>query len=109
MFRLQLEPLETREVPASLALGGATETSDGADYSAIAFVGGWGSSMYQYAHNEPVAASVPTDQFALNFTKITIETRAPATTDDVVVDGRIITAQNYDSAPTADFHLVRVK
>jgi putative intracellular protease/amidase len=26
---------------------------DPADYSAIAFVGGWGSSMYQYAFNDP--------------------------------------------------------
>lgn len=28
------------------------------DYSAIAFVGGWGSSMYQYAHNDPASGGV---------------------------------------------------
>lgn len=70
MFRLQLEPLETREVPAILALGGTTESRDGGDYSAIAFVGGWGSSMYQYAHTDPSSALAPSEQLALNFAKV---------------------------------------
>jgi putative intracellular protease/amidase len=31
----------------------ALATADAADYSAVVFVGGWGSSMYQYAFNDP--------------------------------------------------------
>ena len=31
----------------------ALANADPANYSAIAFVGGWGSSMYQYAFNDP--------------------------------------------------------
>lgn len=89
MFRLQLEPLETREVPAALTLTSATESRDGADYSAIAFVGGWGSSMYQYAHSDPIAASVPTDQFSINFAKIEFDRSAPPPASDylLVLDG----------------------
>jgi hypothetical protein len=37
--------------------GDSAEGSAGAGYSAIAFVGGWGSSMYQYAFNDPAAAA----------------------------------------------------
>ena len=36
-------------VVPDLALAGASSK----DYSAIVFVGGWGSSMYQYAYNDP--------------------------------------------------------
>jgi putative intracellular protease/amidase len=36
-------------VVPDVALSGA----DASDYSAIVFVGGWGSSMYQYAYNDP--------------------------------------------------------
>lgn len=35
------------------------------DYSAIAFVGGWGSSMYQYAYNDPNLDGV-TDNYYFN-------------------------------------------
>ncbi|MCI0682151.1 MAG: hypothetical protein L0Y71_08610 [Gemmataceae bacterium] len=35
------------------------------DYSAIVFVGGWGSSMYQYAYNDPNLDGV-TDNFYVN-------------------------------------------
>ncbi len=38
---------------------------DASDYSAIAFVGGWGSSMYQYAYNDPNGDGV-TDNFYWN-------------------------------------------
>lgn len=31
----------------------AIADADASDYSAIVFVGGWGSSMYQYAYNDP--------------------------------------------------------
>lgn len=31
----------------------ALRTADAGNYSAIVFVGGWGSSMYQYAYNDP--------------------------------------------------------
>jgi hypothetical protein len=37
--RLGVESLEVREVPA------------------VVFVGGWGASSYQYAHNDPAAAA----------------------------------------------------
>jgi hypothetical protein len=135
--RLGLESLELREVPA------------------IVFVGGWGSSMYQYAYEgaSSRADGVPTDQFALNFTKIEFnqspaapasdylltldgvkgESRAagdprdqihvesfswgcssPAsstasTPDDVVVDGQIITGENYDSDGIATHGYIRIK
>lgn len=36
----------------------ALEDVNAADYSAIVFVGGWGSSMYQYAYNDPNADGV---------------------------------------------------
>jgi putative intracellular protease/amidase len=38
---------------------------DAADYSAIVFVGGWGSSMYQYAHSDPNADGI-VDNFYAN-------------------------------------------
>ncbi|WP_439621988.1 cadherin domain-containing protein [Gemmata sp.] len=38
---------------------------DAGDYSAIAFVGGWGASMYQYAYNDPNGDGV-TDNFYSN-------------------------------------------
>jgi putative intracellular protease/amidase len=38
---------------------------DAADYSAIAFVGGWGSSMYQYAYSDPNADGI-TDNYYVN-------------------------------------------
>ncbi len=65
---LQLEPLEAREVPA-----------------AVGFVGGWGSSMYQYAASEPAAAGIPTDQFALNFAKIEFDRSAPPPASDYLL------------------------
>jgi len=63
------------------------------DYSAIVFVGGWGSSMYQYAFNDPVSASQMPQR----------------TQDDVFVDGRIITGENYDSTDIASHGYIRVK
>jgi len=38
---------------------------DASDYSAIAFVGGWGASMYQYAYNDPNGDGV-TDNYYSN-------------------------------------------
>lgn len=49
------------------------------DYSAIAFVGGWGSSMYQYAYNDPDLDGT-VDNFYSN---------APYNGDDNLGDGRI--------------------
>lgn len=45
----QIEAGVTGLVTPDIALGDVNP----ADYSAIAFVGGWGSSMYQYAYNDP--------------------------------------------------------
>ncbi len=146
--RLQLEGLESREVPA------------------IVFVGGWGSSMYQYAFQGTDSAdSVPADQFAMNYAKVvynqpgaplpasdylleldgikgesrvgdshielenvqitsyqlgahagvplvlgaSADDRSAGTRDDVVVDGRIITAENFDGSTTAIGGYIRVK
>ena len=49
------------------------------DYSAIAFVGGWGSSMYQYAYNDPSGDGV-TDNFYLD---------GPYNGDDDLNDGKV--------------------
>jgi putative intracellular protease/amidase len=49
------------EVTPDLALASV----NAADYSAIVFVGGWGSSMYQYAYNDPNLDGV-TDNFYAN-------------------------------------------
>lgn len=75
-----------------LSLTKAT-TDRASDYSAIAFVGGWGSSMYQYAYNDPTydAAS------------------GRHTTDDVFIDGRIITGENFDSAANEMHGYVKIK
>lgn len=69
--QLSLESLEAREVPA------------------IVFVGGWGASSYQYAHNDPNTAgdAVPTDQFSLNYAKATFDTRDAADYSAVVFVG----------------------
>jgi hypothetical protein len=61
------------------------------DYSAIVFVGGWGASSYQYAFNDPLAPGRHSVQ------------------DDVIVDGRIITGENYDSADIASHGYIRIK
>ncbi|HYH63118.1 MAG TPA: DJ-1/PfpI family protein [Urbifossiella sp.] len=47
-------------VVPDIALGNV----DAADYSAIAFVGGWGASMYQYAYNDPNLDGVPDNFYA---------------------------------------------
>ncbi|QDU19216.1 DJ-1/PfpI family protein [Urbifossiella limnaea] len=39
--------------PGTVVPDVALGTVDAADYSAIAFVGGWGASMYQYAYSDP--------------------------------------------------------
>lgn len=49
------------QVVPDIALGLANAD----DYSAIVFVGGWGSSMYQYAYNDPNADGV-TDNYYVN-------------------------------------------
>jgi len=80
-----VSPLEQRS---------AIRTSgDASDYSAIVFVGGWGSSMYQYAYNDPMVSSHQPQR----------------TQDDVVVDGRIITGENYDSSEIANSGYIRIK
>lgn len=66
---------------------------DAHDYSAVVFVGGWGSSMYQYAYNDPMVSSHQPHRVH----------------DDVVVDGRIITGENYDSAEIASHGYIRIK
>lgn len=80
------------------------------EYSAPAFVGGWGSSMYQYATVDPnlvrdVASALvaldprDVDAAVVDLTAIVYGNRGGTTVqDDVIVDGRIITAENYDSA-----------
>lgn len=70
------------------------------DYSAIAFVGGWGSSMYQYAHTDPAAGGVNVlmGDGSVRFLKDSINRAA----DDVIVDGRIITGENWNAAPDSD-------
>jgi hypothetical protein len=111
--KLGLETLEAREVPA------------------IVFVGGWGSSSYQYASDGAATAVKPGESFTRNFEEIKLDSAAQAGTavalaadpgasaapgqcpttppspppppppshpDDVVVDGRIITAENYEIA-----------
>lgn len=69
--RLGLESLEAREVPA------------------IVFVGGWGASSYQYATDGTHASgdAVPTDQFSLNFAKVTFDTRDAADYSAIVFVG----------------------
>jgi putative intracellular protease/amidase len=56
----------------------------------IVFVGGWGSSKYQYAYNDP-------------------NTAGSTVADDVIVDGRIITGENYDSAQIATHGYIKIK
>ncbi|QEL19601.1 hypothetical protein [Limnoglobus roseus] len=73
--RLGIDSLEAREVPA------------------IVFVGGWGASAYQYATSDPAPAALP------SVTDLVLDRFNPhAAHDDVVVDGKIITGQNFDSA-----------
>lgn len=80
-----VSPLQ--QSPASLSAGTTR------DYSAIVFVGGWGASSYQYAFNDPSLASHQPQRAQ----------------DDVVVDGRIITAENYDAAEIASHGYIRIK
>ncbi len=71
------------------------------DYSAIVFVGGWGASSYQYAFNDPAPAggvNVLMVDGSVRFIQETIDRSA----DDVVVDGRIITGENWDTARAGD-------
>lgn len=108
--RLGLEPLDAREVPAVL-VGSADDPSaaeplpvlmvianrdfyyresagDAADYGAVVFVGGWGASSYQYAFSGTCANAAYSGS-----------ADAPATAaDDVWVDGKVITGQNFNSA-----------
>jgi hypothetical protein len=102
--RLAVESLETRNLMAAAPLPVlmvlpnrdffAHESGDkqlvaevAKNYSAIAFVGGWGASSYQYAFSgaDSSAVSGPT-----------------TVADDVVVDGPIITAENCDAACAVD-------
>lgn len=72
---------------------GLRSSAEARDYSAIVFVGGWGSSMYQYAYNDS-----------------TVSSSAPQRVqDDIVVDGRIITGENYDSADIASHGYIKIK
>ena len=54
-------PVNNGTITPDVALANANP----ADYSAIAFVGGWGSSMYQYAYNDPDGNGV-TDNYYSN-------------------------------------------
>lgn len=74
-------------------LSPTTSPDRASDYSAIAFVGGWGSSMYQYASNDSISVS---------------QQPGPVQ-DDVIVDGRIITGENYDSAALASSGYIKIK
>lgn len=51
--------------PGTVVPDVALANVDAADYSAIAFVGGWGASMYQYAYNDPNGDGT-TDNFYSN-------------------------------------------
>lgn len=53
-------PGTTGAVTPDVALG----TADASDYSAIVFVGGWGSSVYQYAYNDPNLDGVKDNYYA---------------------------------------------
>ena len=44
------------------------------------------------------ADTIPVDQISFNFEQIRIDPLETAATDDVILDGNIITAENYDSA-----------
>ncbi len=99
-FKPTLENLESRQmmdaagmhaICENLAVAPMARTCEIAvvteDASAIAFVGGWGASSYQYAFEG---------------------TSSHTAHDDVIVDGRIITGENYDSrdaVPTDQFSL----
>jgi putative intracellular protease/amidase len=81
-----VSPLQQQRTDAAFqTLRGTDPTQPG-----IVFVGGWGSSMYQYAHSDPAAGR-------------------STVADDVIVDGRIITAENYDSAQIATHGYIRIK
>lgn len=151
--RLGLESLETREVPAVVFVGGwgasmyqyahNDPAADAGDDSAIAFVGGWGSSAEPSAagslgievHVVRTADPLPVllviaDQrdFDHSSNGGVGDSRSPAlrkggwvmdvtlpssadgrVTDDVVVDGRIITGENYDSVSVAASGYIRIK
>ncbi len=99
--QLCVDSLENREVPT------------------VVFVGGWGASSYQYAnettYDRPAATSpiqsqtdltaeTETQKLTITFSDVLISSyqssgsAGGAAADDVIVDGRIITAENYDSA-----------
>lgn len=50
--------------PGTVVPDVALGSVDAADYSAIAFVGGWGSSMYQYAYSDPNGDGVPDNYYS---------------------------------------------
>lgn len=70
--------------------GYGTQAPDASDYSAIAFVGGRGSSSG--------GVQVVLADGSVRFLKETVGRVA----DDVIVDGRIITGENWDSARAGD-------
>lgn len=57
----------------------ALADANASDYSAIVFVGGWGSSMYQYAFNDPNADGTTDNYYA----------HGPYNGDDNLLDGQI--------------------
>lgn len=71
-------------------IGYGTHAPAASDYSAIAFVGGWGASSS--------GVQVALADGSVRFLKDTVERIA----DDVVVDGKIITGETWDSARAGD-------
>ncbi len=57
----------------------ALDLANAGDYSAIVFVGGWGSSMYQYAFNDPDVSGTTDNYYA----------HGPYNGDDNLLDGQI--------------------
>jgi putative intracellular protease/amidase len=83
-----VSPLQQQQSDAAFQNLRGTNTAE----SAIVFVGGWGSSMYQYAHNDPASA-----------------VGRGTAADDVIVDGRIITGEFYDATEIASHGYIKIK
>lgn len=107
-FRPTVQTLETRRCMAAAIGDLVAEPTDGS--SAIEFADGWGMAMYQYgfpgSYKDEGATdgqlTTPEEQtknepFVSEIKITTWPLPAATAEDDVIVDGRIITAENYDA------------